>query len=642
MIDPVNVLKQHETLNSINIGDLVQQGAAQSPKKSVIAAPNRTSLPYQKLQLHLSQVKAYLRSHGIRQQDTVAMVLPNGPEMATAFLAVAASATCAPLNPTYRAAEFEFYFSDLNPQALLIQSDIASAAKAVALARGITVIELTPDYSAEAGIFTLNSRIMSSDSRESQPAHGQAVTPNSDDIALVLHTSGTTAQPKIVPLTHQNLLVSADNIANILHLTADDKYLNILSLFHIHGLSLLLASLKVAGQIICTPGFDESQFFTWLEALQPTWYSAVPTMHHAIVEKSKATNAFSGKHTLRLVRSASAPLPLALSQDLENLFAVPVIEAYGATEAAPQIASNPLPPDRRKSGSVGQSAGPEVAIMGESGDLLAIGQRGEVVIRGANVMKGYLNNPQANARAFANGWFRTGDLGYFDQDNYLFIQGRLKEIINRGGEKIAPQEIDTLLLTLPDILESATFSVPHASLGEDIATVVIVKSDSSLTGPEIRQFLFERLADFKVPSQVITVDAIPKGPTGKVQRLDLAAFFADKLTQDYQIPTNQIDRIITDIFAEVLSVNRVGIHDNFFRLGGDSLKGIQAIYQINQAFTVEMNPILLFQRPTAAELSKEIAQLIEGKERQLDSALDELEHMSEEEVLRLLGESSSP
>jgi acyl-CoA synthetase (AMP-forming)/AMP-acid ligase II len=339
----------------------------------------------------------------------------------------------------------------------------------------------------------------------------------------VLHTSGTTSRHKVVPLTHANVCASAANIARSLALTATDRCLNVMPLFHIHGLiAALLASLASGARVICSPGFNALQFFGLVKEHQPTWYTAVPTMHQAILARAERNPEAVKATRLRLIRSSSASLPPTVMLELERVFGAPVIEAYGMTEAAHQMASNPLPPAPRKPGSVGIAAGPEIAIMDEHGGLMARGEIGEVVIRGDNVTPGYANNPAANAAAFAHGWFRTGDQGVLDAEGYLRLTGRLKEIINRGGEKISPREVDEILLEHPAVAQAVTFGVPHDKLGEDVAAAIVLRDGAATTERELKAFAGQRLAAMKVPRQILFVAEIPKGATGKLQRLGLA------------------------------------------------------------------------------------------------------------------------
>jgi acyl-CoA synthetase (AMP-forming)/AMP-acid ligase II len=339
----------------------------------------------------------------------------------------------------------------------------------------------------------------------------------------VLHTSGTTSRPKIVPLSGANIAASARNIRTTLALSPADRCLNIMPLFHIHGLiAAVTSSLSAGASIWATPGFNALKFFQWLDAVAPTWYTAVPTMHQAILARAPRNPESVEKARLRFIRSSSSSLPPQVMAELEATFRCPVIEAYGMTEATHQMASNPLTPKPRKAGSVGPAAGPEVAIMAADGALLAAGAVGEIVIRGPNVTGGYENNPKANAEAFAHGWFHTGDQGTMDADGYLRITGRLKEIINRGGEKVSPREVDEVLMDHPAVAQVVTFAMPHRKLGEDVAAAIVLREGSEASERELRDFCAARLADFKVPRKLVFLAEIPKGATGKLQRIGLA------------------------------------------------------------------------------------------------------------------------
>jgi acyl-CoA synthetase (AMP-forming)/AMP-acid ligase II len=434
--------------------------------------------------------------------------------MALSFVAIGAGATTAPLNPAYRAEEFEFYLSDLGAKALIVADGVDTPATGVAEKLGVPVVTLTPTPDKGAGRFVLDG---------GAAAGGAGTLAEPDDVALVLHTSGTTSRPKIVPLTQANLFASAGHIVDTLRLTPADRCLNVMPLFHIHGLiAATLASLAAGASVHCTPGFSALSFFGWLDEVKPSWYTAVPTMHQAILARA-ARNPDSVKNAqLRFIRSSSAALPTSVLAELEETFGCPVIEAYGMTEATHQMASNPLPPRPRKPGSVGVAAGPEVAIMDAAGHLLEAGETGEVVIRGPNVTPGYENNPEANASAFTNGWFRTGDQGVMDDEGYLRITGRLKEIINRGGEKISPLEVDEALMAHPAVAQAVTFAMPHDKLGEDVAAAVVLRDGAEADEKTLRAFVGERLADFKVPRRIVVLEEIPKGATGKLQRIGLA------------------------------------------------------------------------------------------------------------------------
>ncbi|WP_171117830.1 acyl--CoA ligase [Ruegeria sp. HKCCA5463] len=488
---------------------------------NAIGAPGRSWLSYLGLREHCAKVKEDLHQIGVGRGDRVAIVLPNGPEMATAFISVAQVATTAPLNPAYTHEEYVFYLKDLKAKALLASENENGPAVKAARDLGIAILRACCDSSHPAGQFS----ILSCD------PIGEADTsaPGEDDVALILHTSGTTSRPKIVPLTQANIYASARNVASSLKLTIDDRCLSIMPLFHIHGLiAAVAATLGAGSQISCAPGFNALSFFSQVAEVDPTWYTAVPTMHQAILTRAARNQSIIDQSRLRFLRSSSASLPAPVMEELVATFDAPVIEAYGMTEAAHQMCCNPLPPQKQKSGSVGIAAGPEVRIADETENvLIASRDVGEIVISGPNVTPGYESNPQANADNFfeADGklWFRTGDQGSFDEENYLRLTGRLKELINRGGEKISPLEVDAVLLSHPDVAQAVCFAVPHEKLGEDIAAAVVLSEGAAIAGQEVRDFVGARLAKFKVPTSVVILEEIPKGATGKIQRIGLAA-----------------------------------------------------------------------------------------------------------------------
>ncbi len=500
------------------ISEMIAIHAHDTPDAIAITAPAAKPLSYQALNLLVEDTVSALNKLGVGRGDRVGIVLPNCPEMAAAFVAIASACTAAPLNMAYRADEFEFYLSDLKAKALVVARGSDTPARAVAAKLGIAILELTPHPENGAGSFTISGA-----AHAGKPIANGGLAQR-DDIALILHTSGTTSRPKIVPLTHWNVCASARNISATLKLQQDDRELHVMPLFHIHGLIAgVLAPMAVGSQIFCTPGFNALKFFAWMNECKPTWYTAVPTMHQTILSRAAGNMDVIESNPLRFLRSSSSSMPTQVIAELEKIFNAPLIESYGMTEAAHQMASNPLPPARRIPGSVGIAAGPEIGIMDGSGKLLGAGMIGEVVIRGENVTPGYENNPKANAEAFINGWFRTGDQGSLTSDGYLTLTGRLKEIIVRGGEKISPLEVDEVLMHHPAVMQVVTFAMPHEKLGEDVAAAVVLREGQSLTERELRDFAATKLADFKVPRKILFMAEIPKGATGKLQRIGLAA-----------------------------------------------------------------------------------------------------------------------
>jgi acyl-CoA synthetase (AMP-forming)/AMP-acid ligase II/acyl carrier protein len=443
-----------------------------------------------------------------------------------------------------------------------------------------------------------------------------------DDEALVLHTSGTTSRPRQVPLSDTS------------QARWSDRCLNVMPLFHVHGLVAGgLASLGAGGSTVCTGHFSAQQFVQTHERWWPTWYSAVPTMHQEILAGLRDTPRLPVGMSLRLIRSSSAALPPSVMAGLESAFDVSVIESYGMTEAAHQMTGNPLPPGVRKAGSVGLAAGPEVAILDDTGAIADNGRPGEVVIRGVNVTNGYVNHAAANASPFRNGWFRTGDQGYLDRDDYLFITGRLEELTNRGGEKIAPREIDEVLLCFPGVRQAVAFAVRHPSLGEDIAAAVVLEKGAVASDAELRAFAIDRLAAFNVPSRVVVVTEVPAGPTGKVQRIGLADRLADALAVRFESPGPGTEQMVAGRIGKVLGRSSVGRHDNFFELGDDSMSAAQVVGELEETPDVKIPVTTLFQYPTSALLAPQLERM---REAALEALEADLAQLPDEERARLL------
>lgn len=491
--------------------------ATKAADLQAIGAPGRAWMDYGTLRALSAEVEGQLRGFGIGADDRVAIVLPNGPEMAAAFVTIAQAAVTAPLNPAYQEKEYSFYLEDLRAKAIVVPADYAGPALDAAKPLGMAILRLHSQPDQPAGWFRLEGPAA---------APAPAGKPGPSSVALILHTSGTTSRPKIVPLLQSNLVASAHNIRDSLALTWADRCLNVMPLFHIHGLiAAVTASLAAGGSVWCAPGFDALKFFGWMKEARPTWYTAVPTMHQAILSRAERNRDVIDAHPLRFLRSSSASLPAQVMLELAATFKAPVIEAYGMTEATHQMACNPLPPRAQKPGSVGVAAGPLLRIAHEVENRLIDGT-GEVVISGPNVTPGYEGNPDANAKNFfeADGlrWFRTGDQGALDDEGYLRLTGRLKEIINRGGEKISPLEVDGVLLDHPAVQQVVAFAMPHPKLGEEVAAAVVLREGHSATERDIRDFAASRMADFKVPRRVVILEEIPKGATGKLQRIGLA------------------------------------------------------------------------------------------------------------------------
>ena len=490
------------------ISEILEVGASDS---IALTAPKRLPLSYSGLRVHCKKIGRQLASQGLINKSRVAIVMPNGPEMATAFLAVASYMSAAPLNPSYKESEYEFYLKDLKPALVIVTENSENPVIGVAKRLSIPVVEAKVMEGSPAGVFELFE-------------NEENLSPSTVDMeALVLHTSGTTSRPKVVPLLQRNIAASVQNIASSIELKSADHCLNIMPLFHIHGLiAVLTTSVSKGASVCCLPGFSALSFLDIAAEEKISWFSGVPTMHQALLLRAKRNVQKCKDLKLRLIRSSSASLPPPVFEELNDIFACPIVEAYGMTEATHQMTSNPLGANMQKAGFVGIVTSPAVCVMDQQGVQKQTGEEGEVCIKGDNVTPGYENNPEANLASFTDGWFRTGDQGLIDEDGYLKITGRLKEIINRGGEKISPLEVDNVLMDHPAIQQVVTFAVKDKMLGEEVGAAVVLENDAEMTKSGLLEYASKKLAKFKIPKHICFVDEIPKGSTGKLQRLGLA------------------------------------------------------------------------------------------------------------------------
>ncbi len=557
-------------------------------------------MTYGALLMQVNDVVCGLRSLGVGRSDRVAVVLPHGPEAAVAMIAIATGAVCVPLSPDFTDDEYQRYFGELHLAALLTRADLNSASRGAARTLGIPVIDVSPRLSEGAGAFGIVGQTL-------QCMVGDEFASSADD-AFIMLTSGSTSRPKTVPLTHASVCLSAYNVCAAMGLRSRDRLLSVLPLFHGHGLiSGLLAALATGSSVVGTPEFNATEFFGWLTEFRPTWYTAVPAIHRAILSAADPHRRAAKRSSLRIVRSASTSLPSEVLTGLEALFGVPVVDTYGMTEAATQISANPL--HRRKLGSVGKPAGPEIAILDRRGRRLPSGKRGEIALRGPTITRGYGNDAAATVSAFRDGWFRTGDLGYLDAGGYLFIVGRIKEIIHKGAQKVSPAEVESALQSHPDVIEAAVFPVPHGRLGADVGAAVVLRQDTEVSPQELRDFARERLAGFKVPGLIRIVPEIPKAGGGKVKRGELAAAFskseptAEERAAWIVLPRSELERQLAAICAELLNIDQIGVNQNVFALGVDSLAMMQMILRFEEHFGIGLSFEDIFKAPTVAALA---------------------------------------
>jgi len=494
----------------VDHGDGTVPALLASGSGTALAVPSAArGLTYDELHDLSLRIARQLAGAGVRPGSTVAAAVTNGPEAIVTFLGVLrAGAAFAPLNPVYTRQEFDAYLRDLEPAAMLFSAGEGDAAHAACAALGVPCHHLDAGSAEGDGI------------RGAAPA-GALPPPDRERTALVLHTSGTTSAPKGVYLRHKNLVASMRTIAAGYGLGAEDVSYCVMPLFHVHGLvASTLAALASGGRVVVPPRFSASRFWPDVVANGATWFTAVPTIHRTLVLHA-ADHPLPREHGLRFARSCSSALAPSLWREFEQRLELPLVEAYGMTEASHQMASNPLPPGDRRPGTVGPATGVEVAILDDDWQPLPADAPGEVAIRGESVVDEYRGNPEATAASFRDGWFRTGDRGRVSTDGYLTLDGRIKELINRGGEKISPHEVEDVLLSHPQVAEAVAYAAIDEKYGEAVAAVVVAV-DGTVDVEQLAQHCHERLAGFKVPTRISVAASIPRGPTGKVQRRRIA------------------------------------------------------------------------------------------------------------------------
>lgn len=577
-----------------DIASLIAMRACTHASHPAVETPAGEVVSYAQLADHVARVFGGLVNARIpsrRRRARIAIVMPNGVELSIALLAASIAGEAAPFNPVSTAPELDVYFRDTGVDSVLLRADDNGPAVAVAEAAGLPLLRLTP------GLEIAGFEATACSLPQTAP----------DDVALVLLTSGSTGRPKIVPLTHRNVCTSARDVARSLELEASDRCLTMWEQYHIGGLvDLLLAPLAAGGCVILTSGFDADRCFELVRSHRPTWFQAVPTTLNELVFRARQRELSPRPNSLRLVRSVAAALAPALMEEVEALFGVPVIQTFGMTEAGPLITSTGLRPADRLPGSVGRSCGPEIRIFPSAARSAQGHLLGEVAIRGENVFSGYENDDQANRLAFREGWFFTGDTGYLDETDSLFLTGRIKQLINRGGEKVNPQEVDDALLCHPAVAEAATVAVRHRTLGEDVAAAVTLKAPA--TANELRSFLTGRLAPFKIPGQILLLNRLPRNPVGKLDRTALSGMIESARAEcGHVAPRNALEELLAGIWARELGIPSVGIHDDFAVLGGDSLSSVRIMLALESAIGIRVPEHIFADASTIARIAAALA-----------------------------------
>ena len=596
--DGPRVVGSHEGRSATSLYELLSAQAQRDPDAAAILALGRTPLTFGALLDQLDNIRATLNGCGLGRGDRIALLAGRGPETAVAALGIACCAACVPLNIAATPTELEHDLVETRAKALLVPETASAAVKDLARRMGILLLEYSVEESTPAG------RIRIHGGRTAAVAQGGPAT--TGDLAFILRTSGTTAQAKTVPISHGNVVAWTDKSRRLFNLSPADRCLNLMPLCYGSGLNSSLMSPLAAGcAVICLPAFDAQTFLACMREFLPTWYTASFTYHQAILDwLEQRPNVLAG-HQLRFTRAGSGPLPAHVRVSLEKILGVPVLEVYSTTETGP-IAANP-PDGKRKPGTVGVSMDNNISIMDVDGHLCASGIEGEVVVRGAGVFGGYENDSAANERVFRDGWYRTGDLGVVDADDYVKLIGRIDEVINRGGQKISPREVDEALLAHEAVAEAVSFPVPHATLHQEIAAAVVPRRGAQVTGDELRRFLTKQLAPFKVPRVILCTAELPKDPTGKLGRKGLAVHFglgpAFKAAPVAQVePLTETQRALLALWRDALKRQDIGLDDDFFLLGGNSLSAVDLLHSIEKELQYQLPLNILMEAPTVRQL----------------------------------------
>ncbi|MEY9138552.1 acyl-CoA synthetase (AMP-forming)/AMP-acid ligase II/thioesterase domain-containing protein/acyl carrier protein [Bradyrhizobium diazoefficiens] len=587
------------------LGQVIGRTASRYPHQPAIVSSTFAPLTYGDLQRQLDDIRRQLRLGGFDRSARIGVLTPYGPEAVLAIVAVACCSIAVPLDPRLSPAEIKQRLDMLRLNALLVPQGGGSEARQAAEQSGVAIIEAVPVGHGQLGF---NAAVQAADCAAID------AEPDPHAPAFILQTSGTTAQPKLIPFSHSNMLAAAARLRAWFDLTPGDRCLSVSPPFYSHGLKVTVLTPLLTGGSIAVPASNAVLALDeWFDVLRPTWYSAGPALHAAVLDKARSLVDAQTAHTLRFVVSGGAPLPSDVQDGLQRILGVPVLEHYGSSEAA-QIAANQPPPGPNRPGTCGQSWPDTLAIVGQDGDPLPAGVRGEIMVRGPTVFSGYLDAPELNQAAFVDGWFRTGDIGSLDADGFLSLHGRLGEVINRGGEKIAPAEIESALLRHPAVAEAAAFAIFHPGLGEDVAAAIVPHPHAQTTTAELRQFLQGELASFKIPRRILILDQLPKGPTGKVQRrrlresIDRAAGHQEAVTEpDLNKGPLDLEADLLTLWRKLLKAESLTMDDDFFASGGDSLLAMEMLLEVERRIGRPIPATILLGAETIRQFAAKIA-----------------------------------
>jgi acyl-CoA synthetase (AMP-forming)/AMP-acid ligase II/thioesterase domain-containing protein/acyl carrier protein len=593
------------------LGAAIRLRAETQPNHPAIVSSGFAAFSYLELQSLIDHVRAALRGSGFGRNTRIAIAMPNGTQAALGIVAVSCSAVGIPVNPKQTLREIEACFDALRPDAVLLAKGDDSDARRAAESKGVAIIEATPTTDGTIGFSLAKPR------NGAVPAT-EADEPDPKAAAFILQTSGSAAEPKLIPFSHRNMLAAAARLQSWFNLTPQDRCLSVSPPFYSHGLKVtLLAPLLTGGTVTFPADAAKFDYAEWFEDLRPTWYSAGPTLHRMIFDQTQSNADAQTGHSLRFILSGGAPLPRNVLEGLQDALGVPVVEHYGSSEAA-QIAANLPQPGRSKFGTCGIPWPGTVIIAGEDGEPLPANQQGEILVGGPTLISGYLNAPALNEACFVNDWFKTGDLGSLDDDGFLTLHGRISDVINRGGEKISPLEIDDALLRHPAVAEAAAFAIPHERLGEDVAAAVVLRAGMTANPVELRRYLQDQLASYKIPRRVLIRNELPKGKTGKVLRRLLVDLLSEKArpesatkaspVPDHTAAASTLVIQMTELWERLLRTTPIALDDDFFEKGGDSLLAVEMLLEVEQLTGRNIPTSILFEARTI----RQIAQMLQA------------------------------
>jgi oxalate---CoA ligase len=590
------------------IGEALRAYAALRPEQAAIVASELAPVSYRQLTEQIDEVRAALRQAGFDANARIVVAIPDTAPAALAIVAVASSAVALPLDPKLTLPEIETRLTLLRPDAVLLPRGSRTAARTAAEQQGIAIIEAVAADDGKLGLQLV------------APQVGPALPPHEPDPsapAFILQTSGTTADPNLVPFSHRNMLAAAKRLQGWFDLTPQDRCLCASPICYSNGVKMtLLTPLLTGGSVAFPANATKVELSEWLGDLAPTWYSVGPTLHLAILDKAKSQPDVRNTHSLRFIASGGAALPVDVHDGLRAALGVPVLEHYASSETA-QVSSNLPPPGPYKPGTCGVPSPDIVMIVGEDGRPLPPGEQGDILVGGPTVTSGYIDAPELNRSVFVDGWFRTGDIGSLDEEGFLTIRGRRKELINRGSEKIAPLEIDRALKRHPQVAEAAAYGVAHPRLGEDVAAAVVLHPGASVTGEELREFLGPQLAAFKIPRRIDIVDQLPKGVTGKVQRKRLSG---SSNAPSAQTPATDWQAELLPLWRKFLKTENVSVDDDFFEKGGDSLLAMDLHVEIERLTGQELPESILLEASTVRALAKRLAHTAPARPKPVPAA----------------------